>query len=168
MQLRQWDIWFAELRAGVKGEQKGPHHVLILSSELVHSQTGVALVAPITTTGSTMPWVVRVERQDSGLRFTSYIVPPGDVAQHEPREIQDVSQAARRGEAARGGARRGASAARHVSVRPWDVGPPRRATAQRPACRPCRRLHAANHTRSRSRSENPPGARGCGPPQPLL
>jgi mRNA-degrading endonuclease toxin of MazEF toxin-antitoxin module len=72
-QPRQWDIWFAELRDGIKGEQKGDHHVLVLSSDFVHSQAGVALAAPITTTGSTMPWTVRVEPHESGLRFTSYI-----------------------------------------------------------------------------------------------
>jgi mRNA-degrading endonuclease toxin of MazEF toxin-antitoxin module len=72
-QPRQWDIWFAVLRDGIKGEQKGPHHVLVLSSELTCSSTGVALVAPITTTGSIAPWVVRVEPHQTGLRLTSYI-----------------------------------------------------------------------------------------------
>ena len=61
------------MRAGIKGEQTGPHHVLVLSSDLAHSQTGVALVAPITTTGSSDPWVVRVEPHESGLQLTSYI-----------------------------------------------------------------------------------------------
>lgn len=72
-QPRQWDIWSAELRPGLKGEATLPHPVLVLSSDHSHSQTGVALVAPLTTTGSLMPWVVRVEPHQSGLEFTSYV-----------------------------------------------------------------------------------------------
>lgn len=70
---KQWDIWFATLREGMKGEQTGPHNVLVVSSPLMQSASGVVVVAPITSTPRDAPWVVKVEPQDSGLLHVSYI-----------------------------------------------------------------------------------------------
>lgn len=70
---KQWDIWFASLRPGIRGEQTGDHNVLVNSSQLMHSNSRVVLVAPITSTGRDAPWVVRVEPQDSGLKVLSWI-----------------------------------------------------------------------------------------------
>jgi len=55
---RQWEIWYVGLRDGVRGEQTGEHNVLVVSSDLMRSNSSVVLVAPITTTGRTCPWVV--------------------------------------------------------------------------------------------------------------
>jgi mRNA-degrading endonuclease toxin of MazEF toxin-antitoxin module len=70
---KQWDIWYASLRPGLRGEQTGEHNVLVISSQLMRSNSSVVPVAPITSTGRDAPWVVRVEPHDSGLRITSWI-----------------------------------------------------------------------------------------------
>ena len=70
---RQWDVWWAELRTGRKREQTGDHHVLILSDDLVINQTGMVIVAPITTSGSNRPWVVAIDPSDAGIRARSWI-----------------------------------------------------------------------------------------------
>ncbi len=70
---RQWDVWWASLRDGVQGEQTGDHHVLVVSSNLVHSQMGVTVVAPLTTRGSEHPSVVPIDAADAGLQQLSFI-----------------------------------------------------------------------------------------------
>jgi mRNA-degrading endonuclease toxin of MazEF toxin-antitoxin module len=70
---KQWDIWFAVLRQGRPGEQTGDHNVLVVSSPLMQSDSRVVIVAPITSSGRTNPWVVQVEPQDSGLEVVSWI-----------------------------------------------------------------------------------------------
>lgn len=70
---KQWDIWYAALRDGMKGEQTGNHNVLVVSSPLMQSGSRVIVVAPITSTPRDSPWVVQVEPQDSGLERVSYI-----------------------------------------------------------------------------------------------
>lgn len=69
----QWDVWWAELRAGQKGEQTGPHNVLVLSDDLLNSQSGVVLVAPITTSGADRPWIVEIDPSDAGIDRRSWI-----------------------------------------------------------------------------------------------
>src|SRR3977135_1694484 len=70
---KQWDVWFATLRDGWKGEQTGPHNVLVVSSPLMHSASRGVVVAPITSTAREAPWVVRIEPQDGGIELVSYI-----------------------------------------------------------------------------------------------
>jgi mRNA-degrading endonuclease toxin of MazEF toxin-antitoxin module len=70
---KQWDIWFATLRDGIKGEQTFPHNVLVLSSPRVQRASRVVVVAPITSTARDVPWVVRIEPQDGGIELVSYI-----------------------------------------------------------------------------------------------
>jgi mRNA-degrading endonuclease toxin of MazEF toxin-antitoxin module len=70
---KQWDIWFATLREGTKGEQTGPHNVLVLSSPRVQRASGVVVVAPITSTPREAPWIVKIEPQDGGIELVSYI-----------------------------------------------------------------------------------------------
>lgn len=70
---KQWDVWYADLRPGIKGEQTGAHNVLVISSDAVQGQRGVAIVAPITTTGSERPWVIHVSPTDCGIERDSWI-----------------------------------------------------------------------------------------------
>lgn len=70
---QQWDVWWADLRPGKKGEQTGLHNVLVVSADLLTSQSGVVLVAPITTTGSDRPWVVEIEPADAKIDRRSWI-----------------------------------------------------------------------------------------------
>lgn len=69
---KQWEVWFAKLRDGIKGEQTYDHNVVVLSSDFVNA-SGIAIVAPITTTGSGHPWVVKVDPQDAGIDRESWI-----------------------------------------------------------------------------------------------
>ncbi len=70
---KQWDIWFASLRPGRPGEQTGDHNVLVVSSPLMQSGSRVVIVAPITSSARSHPWVVQIEPQDSGLELLSWI-----------------------------------------------------------------------------------------------
>jgi mRNA-degrading endonuclease toxin of MazEF toxin-antitoxin module len=70
---RQWDIWFAALREGRPGEQTGDHNVLVVSSPLMQSGSRVVIVAPITSSARSTPWVVEIDPQDSGLKLKSWI-----------------------------------------------------------------------------------------------
>jgi len=70
---RQWDIWFSSLRPGRPGEQTGDHNVLVVSSPLMQSNSRVVIVAPITSSARSSPWVVQIEPQDSGLKLRSWI-----------------------------------------------------------------------------------------------
>lgn len=70
---KQWDIWFATLREGMKGEQTYAHNVLVLSSPRMQRASGVVVVAPITSTPRDAPWIVRIEPQDGGIERVSYI-----------------------------------------------------------------------------------------------
>lgn len=47
---KQWDIWFASLRHGMRGEQMLDHHVLAVSSARIQRASSVVVVAPITST----------------------------------------------------------------------------------------------------------------------
>lgn len=70
---KQWDIWFATLREGIKREQTYPHNVLVLSSPRIQRASGVVVVAPITSAARDAPWVVKIEPQDGGIDLVSYI-----------------------------------------------------------------------------------------------
>src|SRR5260221_7284673 len=66
-----WDVWFADLRSGGPTEQTGRHNVVVLSHTQVPS--GVALVAPITSTAFNVACAVEIEAIDAGIRSTSWI-----------------------------------------------------------------------------------------------
>jgi mRNA-degrading endonuclease toxin of MazEF toxin-antitoxin module len=70
---KQWDVWFADLRPGLKREQTGKHNVLIVSDDLLTTQSGVVLVAPITSSGQENPWVIEIEPADAGIDLRSWI-----------------------------------------------------------------------------------------------
>jgi len=70
---KQWDIWFASLRHGIRGEQTLDHHVLVVSSARIQRASSVVVVAPITSTGRDAPWVVPIEPPDSGLDMLSWV-----------------------------------------------------------------------------------------------
>ena len=70
---KQWDIWFASLRPGIRGEQMLDHNVLVVSSTLIQRASSVVVVAPITSTGRDAPWAVPIEPQDSGLDMLFWI-----------------------------------------------------------------------------------------------
>lgn len=73
IEVRQWDVWFVDLRPGIKGEQTGKHHVVVLSGRRVNAERGIAVVAPITTTRRNWPWLVQIEAHHAGIRELSYI-----------------------------------------------------------------------------------------------
>lgn len=73
VQPKQWDVWFVELRPGLKGEQTGRHNVVVLSDDRVNAQRGVALVAPLTTTKRVWPWIVRVSPHEAGVDQVSWV-----------------------------------------------------------------------------------------------
>jgi mRNA-degrading endonuclease toxin of MazEF toxin-antitoxin module len=66
-------VWYAELRPGAKREQTGPHNVVIVSGDLLTTQTGLVVVAPITTTASEKPWTVKIEAANAKIDRESWI-----------------------------------------------------------------------------------------------
>jgi mRNA-degrading endonuclease toxin of MazEF toxin-antitoxin module len=70
---KQWDIWFATLRDGVRGEQMYDHNVLVVSSLGIRHASRTVIVAPITSTDRDVPWLVEVDPPDSGLEVRSWI-----------------------------------------------------------------------------------------------
>jgi mRNA-degrading endonuclease toxin of MazEF toxin-antitoxin module len=70
---KQWDIWFASLREGIRGEQTFDHHVLVVSSVGIRRDSRTVVVAPITTTHRDVPWLVEIDPPDSGLHARSWI-----------------------------------------------------------------------------------------------
>jgi mRNA-degrading endonuclease toxin of MazEF toxin-antitoxin module len=70
---KQWDIWYAELRAGIRGEPTYKHNVLVVSSLGIRHSSRTVIVAPITTTHRDVPWLVQVEPEDAGIDRRSWI-----------------------------------------------------------------------------------------------
>jgi mRNA-degrading endonuclease toxin of MazEF toxin-antitoxin module len=69
----QWDVWFATLRDGIRGEQTYEHNVLVVSSSRISRNSRTVIVAPITTSHRDVPWLVEVEPQDAGIDRLSWI-----------------------------------------------------------------------------------------------
>jgi mRNA-degrading endonuclease toxin of MazEF toxin-antitoxin module len=70
---QQWDVWYAMLRDGIRGEQTYKHNVLVVSSLRIRRNSRTVLVAPITTTHRDVPWVVQIEPEDAGIVQRSWI-----------------------------------------------------------------------------------------------
>lgn len=70
---RQWDIWYANLREGIRGEQTFKHNVLVVSSLGIRHSSRTVIVAPITTTHRDVPWLVAIEPADGAIDRRSWI-----------------------------------------------------------------------------------------------
>jgi mRNA-degrading endonuclease toxin of MazEF toxin-antitoxin module len=70
---KQWDIWYADLRPGIRGEQTYKHNVLVVSSLGIRRSSRTVIIAPITTTHRDVPWLVQVEPEDAGIDRRSWI-----------------------------------------------------------------------------------------------
>lgn len=70
---QQWDVWYATLREGIRGEQTYKHNVLVVSSLEIRHNSRTVIVAPITTTHRNVPWLVQLEPEDAGIELRSWI-----------------------------------------------------------------------------------------------